>query len=136
MLIFDISVYSYIWKLRDIKTTVSSPRSLLSAPRVLAMKGYLKLHVFFLPPIFCKIPLLPTSTANHAEEKKMLTKSQIEVIHALYMERKLYRCTANIKRIAVHTFQLWIKKICVPQPSPHLTHKKRPGKKMLLSRGP
>ena len=63
----------------------------------------------------------------------MLTKSQIDVIHDIYMERKFYRCTANSKGIIVHTSQLWIKKIRVSQPNLLPTNKKKPGKKMLLS---
>lgn len=66
-------------------------------------------------------------------KKKQLTKAQIEVIHALYKEGMSNRCIAENIGISVRTAQLWTKKIRDSRPGPLPTHKKRPGKKMLVS---
>ena len=54
-------------------------------------------------------------------------------MHAHYKEGKSNRYIAERIGVAVRTAQLWTKKIREAGDGPLPTHKKRPGKKMLLS---
>ena len=75
----------------------------------------------------------PISLLVTMPKKKQLTPAQIEVIHALYKEGTATRCIAENMGISVRTVQVWTKKIRDAGEGPLPTHKKRPGKKRLLS---
>ena len=75
----------------------------------------------------------PISLLVTMPKKKQLTPAQIEVIHALYKEGTATRCIAENMGISVRTVQVWTKKIRDAGEGTLPTHKKRPGKKRLLS---